>query len=213
MSNEREPETPVGEGEMATDVALVLANLTAFYDFRDKATVHVGAGGGQFVGYAAHARHVVAVDRDPVAVGNLQMAIAAMGLGARFTVRQEPFESVADRGDVVFFEFCLHEMNDPDAVLRHARPLAPETLVIDHAPDSRWAWYTAETDRTARRWAAVERARIRRERRFAGLQRFPDGEALLQKVQSLGEPAVSRARAHVGPAPIEIAVTYRVALV
>jgi len=197
---------------MATDIAVVLANLTGFYDFRNKATVHVGAGGGQFIGYAARARHIVAVDPDAVAIANLQVAIGAMGLGGRFTVRQEQFESVVDSGDVVFFEFCLHEMADPEGVLRHARGLAPETLVIDHAPGSRWAWYTAETDKVARSWAAVERGGIRREQDFSGLQRFADGEALLERVQSLGEPAVSRALAHTGPTPIEIEMTYRIAL-
>ncbi len=197
---------------MATDIARVLANLTGFYDFRDKATVHVGAGGGQFIGYAAQARHVVAVDPDADAVSRLHMAIGAMGLASRFTVRQQPFECVTDSGDVVLFEFCLHEMDDPEALLRHARTLAPETLVIDHAPGSRWAWYTAETEKIARSWAAVERAGIKRQEHHCGQQRFADVEALLQKVQSLGEPAVGRARTRAGQGPIEIEMTYRMAL-
>ncbi len=197
---------------MATDVTLVLANLTAFYDFRDKVVLHVGAGGGQFIGYAARARNVVAIDPDDAAVLTLQRAIAAQGLADRFTVRQGTFESVLDGCDVVLFEFCLHEMTEADAVLRHARSLAPETLVIDHAPGSPWAWYTAEGEKIAGSWAAVERAGVRREQHYSGVQRFGDGEALLQKVQSLGEPAVGRALAHQGPAPIEIGMTYRIAL-
>jgi precorrin-6B methylase 2 len=197
---------------MATDIAVVLGNLTAFYDFRDKSVVHVGAGGGQFVGYAVKARRVVAVDPDEVAVARLQTAIAALGLGDRFTVRRAGFEDVVDRADVVFFEFCLHEMPDPGAVLGHARTLAPETLVIDHAPDSRWAWYTAETEKAGRSWAAVEQVGIRREQQFSGWQHFGDGEALLQKVEMLGEPAVSRAKAHAGSTPIEIPMSYRIAV-
>ena len=197
---------------MATDIAVVLANLTGFYDFRDKTTVHVGAGGGQFIGYAARARQVVAVDPDANAIARLQVAVGAMGLRDRFAVRQEEFESIVDPGDVVFFEFCLHEMSNPAALLTHARRLAPETLVIDHAPGSRWAWYTAETEKVARSWGAVERAGVRRARDFSGVQRFADAEALFQKVESLGEPAVSRALAHAGPAPIEIEMTYRIAL-
>jgi hypothetical protein len=133
-------------------------------------------------------------------------------LDDRFTVRQQPFESVADRGDVVFFEFCLHEMADPEAALRHARQLAPETLVLDHAPGSRWAWYTAEAEKVARSWAAVEGAGIRREQHFVGYQRFADGEVLLHRVESLGEPAVSRALAHAGPGSVEIEMPYRIAL-
>jgi hypothetical protein len=197
---------------MATDIALVLGNLTRFFDFRDKTVVHVGAGGGQFIRYAVGARHVLAVDPDPEAVAHLRLAVDAAQLGDMFTLRQEPFEAVVEPADVVFFEFCLHEMDGPDAVLRHARTLAPEIVIIDHAPDSRWAWYTAETEKAARSWAAAERAGIRRDRRCSGLQRFADVNELLAKVQQQGEPAVSRALAHAGPAPIEIEMTYRIAL-
>ncbi len=197
---------------MATDIALVLGNLTRFFDFGNKTVVHVGAGGGQFIRYAVVARQVVAVDPDPAAVERLRLAVNAAQLDSRFTLRQEPVETVVDPADVVFFEFCLHEMDDPDAALRHARRIAPETVVIDHAPDSRWAWYTAETDKAARSWAAVERAGIRREKWCSGLQRFADGHELLEKVRSQGEPAVSRALDHAGNDSIVIEMTYRIAL-
>ncbi len=197
---------------MATDIEVVLSNLTEFFDFGDKTVVHVGAGGGQFIRYAVRARHVVAVDPDPAAIERLRLAVNAAQLDGTFTVRLEVFEKVGDSADVVLFEFCLHEMDDPDAMLRHARRIAPETVVIDHAPDSRWAWYTAETEKAARSWAAVERAGIRRERCCSGLQRFADGIELLEKVRSQGEPAVSRALKHAGTDPIEIEMTYRVAL-
>jgi precorrin-6B methylase 2 len=197
---------------MATDIAAVLSNLTAFYDFCEKSVVHVGAGGGQLVGYAMKARHVVAVDPDADAVARLQMAVAALGLGERFAVRHSAFEVIADSGDVVLFEFCLHEIEDPGAALAHARTLAPETLVIDHTADSTWAWYAAETEKAARSWAAVERAGIRRERRYSAWQRFPDVEALVQKVEPVGQVAIDRAKAWRGPIPIEIPMSYRIAV-
>ncbi len=197
---------------MATDIALVLANLTEFFDFDNKTVVHVGAGGGQFIRYAIRARHVIAVDPDPDAVERLRLAVNAAQLGGKFTLRQEPLETVVDPADAVFFEFCLHEMDDPDAALRHARRMAPEILVIDHAPDSRWAWYTAETEKAARSWAAVGRAGIRRERYCSGLQRFANVNELLEKVRPQGEPAVSRALNHTGADSIEIEMTYRIAL-
>ncbi len=197
---------------MATDVALVVANLSEFFDFTGKTVIHVGAGGGQFIRYAVAARRVLAVDPDPEAVGRLRLAVEALHLDGIFTFRLAPFEAVAERADVVFFEFCLHEMDDPDGVLRHARALAPEILVIDHAPDSRWAWYTAETEKAARSWAAAERAGIRRRQACRGVQRFPGGRELLVKVQSQGEPAVSRASSHAGDAAIEIEMTYWIAL-
>lgn len=197
---------------MATDVSLVLANLTRFYDFRDKIVIHVGAGGGQFIGYAAAARHVLAIDSDAEAVTRLEAAIESAGLRTRFTVRQAPFQAVTDLADVVFFEFCLHEMEDPGEIIRHARTLAPEVLISDHAPDSRWAWYTAETEKATRSWAAAERAGIARVQDFSGWQRFPDLDSLREKVRPVGEPALSRASAHAGPIPIEIPMSYRIAV-
>ncbi len=197
---------------MATDIGLVLANLTQFCDFGGKTVVHVGAGGGQFVRSAERARGVVAVDSDPAAIARLKLAVEAARLGEIFAFREERFEAVSDQADIVLFEFCLHEMDDPDAVLRHARGLAADTVVIDHAPESTWAWYVAETEKAARSWAACERAGIRREQVYSGLQRFDNGDALLEKVRPQGEPAVSRALAHAGPAPIEIEMTYRIAL-
>lgn len=197
---------------MATDISKVIANLTSFYDFRNKSVVHVGAGGGQFIAYASDAHHVLAVDPDAVALEPLRAAIDRLGLGDRFTVRQALFESLADKADVVFFEFCLHEMDDPEAVLRHARTLAPETLVIDHAPGSPWAWYTAETEKAARSWAAVEQAGVVASRAFVGRQLFADVDALVARIASLGEPAVSRARALGGAAGVDIEMIYRIAL-
>jgi hypothetical protein len=36
---------------MATDIARILKNLTAFYSFAGKSVIHVGAGAGQLIGY------------------------------------------------------------------------------------------------------------------------------------------------------------------
>lgn len=197
---------------MATDIGKVLANLATVYDFSGKVVVHVGAGGGQFVSYAKTARHVLAVDPDEDAVARLRAAVDVQGLGDKFTVRQADFESTSHRADVVFFEFCLHEMADPDAALRHARTLAPDTVVIDHAPESRWAWHTAETAKARGSWQAVEREGIRTDCRFVGRQLFPDVAALVARLAELGEPAVGRARALGDARDIDIEMVYRVAV-
>jgi hypothetical protein len=47
---------------------------------------------------------------------------------------------------------------------------------------------------------------------FAGRQSFADVDALVARIASLGEPAVSRARALGGAAGIDIEMIYRVAL-
>jgi SAM-dependent methyltransferase len=197
---------------MATDIAAILRNLESFYDFADKSVLHVGAGGGQFIGYAANARSVLAVDPDPAAVALLETAIRDQGLEDRLTVLQREFESVEARVDIVFLEFCLHEMDDPATALLHARSVAPEILVLDHEPQSPWAWYTCETEKAERSWASVRRGPIVRESTFEAVQRFRDYSELHAKIRPLGAPALARIRKFEGRRDISIEMKYAVAL-
>lgn len=197
---------------MATDIAAILTNLTTFYRFAEKSVIHVGAGGGQLIGYAKDARFVVAVDSDFSAVERLNAVIAAMGLHNRFAVVHGELGPDLDAADVVLLEFCLHEIADPETALKRAQSLAPDVVVIDHDPESRWAWYTAETEKARRSWSAVEQRPIRADQRFHALQRFSDAGELVKRVGTLGEPAISRAKALTGESPIEIEMKYRIAL-
>ena len=197
---------------MATDIRAILANLTEFYDFGGRRVIHVGAGGGQLIGYAQATRHVLAVDPDPVAIAGLRAAIDRQHLDDRVTVVVGRFEDTRDQADVVLFEFCLHEMDDPAGAVAHAQTLSPDVVVIDHSPDSTWAWYAAEDDKAARSWQAIEHAGIRREQRVVAWQHFPDVEALVTRVEILGEPATTRARSWAGDVPVAIEMRYRMAL-
>lgn len=197
---------------MATDIEAVVSNLTSFYDFSGKAVLHVGAGGGQLIGYAARAASVLAVDPDPPAVERLKTALRRIRLEDRFRVVQAGFEEIVDRADVVFFEFCLHEMRDAGAALRHARSLAPEILVMDHLPKSPWAWYAAEEEKTERSWTEVHASGVAREASFSAIQHFDDYSQLDSKFQELGEPAVSRIAELSGRRNLEIRMDYAVAL-
>ncbi len=197
---------------MATDLEAILADIESCYDFGGKSVIHVGAGGGQFIAYAARTRSTLGVDPDPGAVERLVAAVRQRGLADRFCVRKGDVLEVSERADVVFFEFCLHEIADPLAALRHARTLAPETLVADAAPGSRWAWYLCEEDKVRRAWAAVERFERTEDRAFAGCQRFRDHAELLAKVQVLGEPVIRRIAEFAGRERFGIDMPYRVAL-
>ena len=42
---------------------------------------------------------------------------------------RDPPATVILHGDVVYFEFCLHEMDDPAKALIHAKSLAPDIVV------------------------------------------------------------------------------------
>jgi SAM-dependent methyltransferase len=197
---------------MATDIAAILRNVEACYDFAGKSVLHVGAGGGQFIGYASKARSVLAVDPDAAAVERLKAALRERGLEDRVRVLQGDIVTVSARADVVFFEFCLHEIVDPLTALRHARTLAPELLVADPAPGSAWAWHLCEAEKVLRGWTAVERFPRSLDRVFAAEQRFRDYAELLAKVQVLGECVVRRVREFEGRRDFSIDMPYRAIL-
>jgi hypothetical protein len=197
---------------MATDIAAILGDLESCYDFTGKSVIHVGAGGGQLIGYAGKARDVLGVDPDAAAVERLKAAIRERGLGERFRVMQSDVQSVSARADVVFFEFCLHEIVDPLTALRHAQTLAPEVLVVDPTPGSAWAWHLCETEKVLRGWAAAERFPRAVDRTFPGVQRFRNHAELLAKVQVLGECVIRRVRDFEGRQDFSIDMPYRVVL-
>jgi 2-polyprenyl-3-methyl-5-hydroxy-6-metoxy-1,4-benzoquinol methylase len=195
---------------MATDIEAVLRNIESCHDFAGKSVIHVGAGGGQLVGYAARARKVLGVDPDPVAVEQLKQVVRTRGLQDRFSVLRGDVLTVGERADVVFFEFCLHEIVDPLTALRHAQTLAPEVLVVDPTVDSRWAWFLCETEKARRGWAAVERYPLALDRTFLGVQRFRDHAELLAKIEALGECVVRRAEEFRDRTDFSIDMPYRV---
>ncbi len=198
---------------MATDIAAILRNVESFHPLAGMTVLHVGAGGGQFIGYAARARSVVAVDPDPDAVARLEAAVREARLGDRFRVVRAGLLDVTERAEVVFFEFCLHEIADPGAALAHARTLAPETLVVDHAPGSRWSWCCGEEEKVERSWAAVDAARPVVGARFLAEQRFRDFAELEAKLGDLPEPTPARIAEYRCRAGFAIAMPYRMALV
>jgi hypothetical protein len=197
---------------MATDIAAILEDIGSCYDFTGRSVIHVGAGGGQFIGYAERARSVLGVDPDPAAVERLKVAVRERGLADRFRVLQGDILTATGHADVVFFEFCLHEIVDPLTALRRARTMAPEVLVADAAPGSPWAEYLCESEKVLRGWAAVERFPRTLDRAFPGEQRFRDHAELLAKVQVLGDCVIRRIRDFEGRRDFTIDMPYRVAL-
>ncbi len=198
---------------MAADLAAVLADIESCFDFSGLSVLHVGAGGGQFVGYAAKAARVLGVDPDPGAIARLREALRAQGLEGRFAVLHGGILDAREPADVAFFEFCLHEIEDPSAALRHALSLAPRLLVADHAPGSPWAELMEEGGKVRRGWAAVECLPRALDRLFAGEQRFRDHAELVAKIAPLGEAVVARSAAYAGRTGFTIAMPYRVAVI
>ncbi len=197
---------------MATDIEAVERNLRSFYDFHDKIVVHVGAGGGQLIGYSEITRSVLAVDIDEKAASELEASVRAKGLSHKFGIEVADILSISAEADVVFFEFCLHEMPDPGKALKHARSLAPDILIIDHHPDSQWAWYVLESEKAGRSWNEARKFNVIREKSFNAEQYFSNYSELLAKVEVMGDLAISRISDFAGESDITIKMKYTIAL-
>jgi predicted RNA methylase len=198
---------------MATNIEAILENMRSFYDFTNRSVIHVGAGGGQLVAYARDARSVLAVDSDEESVEKLKEVVREKGWEELFTVVLADFATVKERADVVLFEFCLHEMDAPDQALDHALGMAPDVVVVDHLPDSQWAWTTCEDEKATRSWAAVGRQSVVREVSHRQPARFEDYAELRAKIEILGEPALARIEPLEGQRDIRLELGYGLALI
>jgi SAM-dependent methyltransferase len=184
------------------------ADLAGFYDFEGKAVIYVGAGGGQLLGPKSGVRKVVAIDSNPesLKVFRSEAKSTWAGIPIRFVPRD--FETVNLHGDVVYFEFCLHHMEDPLRALEHAHSLAPEIVVMDHLPGSEWIYYGAEEDRVLRGHQAAESFGIRRSKKFTINQQFKDYEELAARLAGEGEVSQKRAAELKGKKIIRIRMDY-----
>lgn len=201
---------------MATDTHAIIKNLVAFYDFGGKEVLHVGAGGGRLIGYAHLPRKITAIDSDRAAVESLRKKIGECDLDAKFTTIEGDFCGLRAQFDVVFFEFCLHEMADPVRAIGHAATLAPHILIIDHLPESEWSWCACESDKISASWRAIEETPLRRKRLFDAKQHFANFGELSNRLATLGEESARRIRRYESCGPcsgIEISMPYGIVLI
>lgn len=197
---------------MATDIKKVIENLLGFYDFDNKVVISVGAGGGQLVEYGRNAKRVIALDSDAKAIERLKDALARNKLAEKFVCQVKDLYEAQLKGDVVLFEFCLHEMSDPAKAILHAKEMSNDVVVFDHLPGE-WAHYINETEKVARSWAAVEEHGFRKKMTFEAVQKFKDHDELFNKVSSQGEESVKRIARFKTEKDIIIKMPYCVALI
>jgi hypothetical protein len=200
---------------MVADYALMVRNLLAFYDFTGKTMVSIGAGGGQFVRYGHALRKIMAIDRDSSALHQLREAVDKHNLSDKFEFILGDFltMNLPVRGDVVLFEFCLHEMKDVALALSQAGQMAADVVVFDHGLSSQWAYHVAEEMKVRLLWKSLKRFKLVRHQEFADEQKFRDHAELLAKVQSQGKLAIQRAEKFKAQIDISIPMTYELALV
>ena len=189
---------------MAADYALLAKNLRDFYDFADKVVLLIGAGHGQLLDPEIHLRKLIAVDQDLAALKEFEKRIAGGPRQNAVELVHGKFEDVSSRSDIVYFEFCLHEMTDPFPALKRARTLAPDAVVFDHSPASKWVFYGAEEAIVRRSSLAMKNFGIRRCRSFTTVQRFADYSELFSKVSPQGPLAIQRIRRYRGGTNIVI---------
>lgn len=197
---------------MAADYAKMSDDLSRFYDFTGKTVLFIGAAGKQLLDPSTPAARLVAIDKDVKALEALRASVAQQGLSGRVEVVGGDFEEVGVQGDAVYFEFCLHEMDDPLRALRHAKSLARDLVVYDHSAGSEWTYYGAEEDKVARSSAVMQEFGIRRQRKFQAEQRFADYDELFAKVAPQGELAIERIGRFAGQKAIAIPFGYELNL-
>ena len=197
---------------MATDYAKLTENLCRFYDFTGKVVLFIGAAGRQLLDPAAGTRKLIAIDKDVEALRQLKAHIVAKGLQDSVEVVGASFEEVTCHGDAVYFEFCLHEMDDPEKALTHAKSLAADIVVYDHSPGSEWIYYGAEENKVSRSSAAMEHFGVRRRQTFQAEQRFGNYTELLAKVRPQGPLAIERAQRFAEATNIVIPMSYELNL-
>lgn len=200
------------DSPLATDYLQLTNNLLRFYDFTNKAVLFVGAGGKQLLDPSAGTRKLIAIDQDVQALSGLAAKIDAKGIRDSVDIVGGKFEDVAISGDVVYFEFCLHEMSDPHMALAHARKLAPDIVVFDHSPDSEWIFYGAEEDKVRSSKQAMENFGVRSCQKFHTEQRFEDFTQLLAKMRPQGSTAIERIQRFAGETNIVIPMHYELNL-
>jgi hypothetical protein len=197
---------------VATDYRELTENLGRFYDFAGKVVLYVGAGGRQLLSPSIAAKKLIAIDQDVESLREINANVAAKSKEPMMEVIGTGFEDVTVCGDVVYFEFCLHEMNNPEEALAHAHSLAPDIVVFDHSVGSMWAFHAAEEEKVRRSAEAMNRFGIRRREKFHTVQHFQDYSELLAKVAPQGSVAIERVKQFTGATNIVIPMSYELAV-
>jgi precorrin-6B methylase 2 len=198
---------------MATDIRIMIDNLLKFYEFNNQIVISVGAGGGQFIEYARNSRHVIAIDNDKEALSKLENALQNLQLKDKFTLINSDFYKVNKKGDIVLFEFCLHEMKDAEAAINHALTMAPGILIADHWPDSEWAYIVDEKEKVISSWEAIKKFKIKKVRQYNTVQFFHNYEELFIKINVQGENSIRRIGRYKDKKNFTIPMSYGFALI
>lgn len=198
---------------MATDINKITKNLLEFHNFNGQTVISIGAGGGQLIGYGHACKRVIAIDNNQEAIEMLENRLRSTGLSGKFELINADFLKVSNKGDVVLFEFCLHEMDDPSAAIEHALSISQSIIVADHWPSSEWAYIVDEDEKVKRSWDAVTKRNPKKIQKFDSVQLFNDYQELYQKVKIQGERTIERIKPYIDKKDFSIPMSYGFALI
>lgn len=197
---------------MLKDPNRIINNLLEFYDFKDKILLSVGAGGGQFIAYARFAKHVIAVDNDSKALKTLAQKIKNQHLEDKFTLIHSDFMNIKEKADVILFEFCLHEMDNHQKVLNHAKKLSRDIIISDHDIKSEWAYIGNETEKSIISWNIISKNIVIKKRQYSTIQTFNSYNDLYNRIKEQGDISINRIKIFKNKKDIEIIMRYNFAL-
>ncbi|HZW84400.1 MAG TPA: class I SAM-dependent methyltransferase [Nitrososphaerales archaeon] len=178
---------------MVVDRRELASSLGSFYDFKGKNVLYVGAGGGQLLDPSWGPSKVVAIDSNAKALDVFRNEAKSKWSGIQVEFVPKPFDQVNEKGEVVYFEFCLHEMAEPAKALEHAHSMAKDIVVMDHLPGSEWIFYGAEEAEVSRSTNAIEKFGTKLRESKIILQRFEDYQQLTARLSEVGPESLKRA--------------------
>lgn len=196
---------------MLQDLQSLLKPLMNFAHFTGRTVISVGAGGGQLIEYARSAKQVVAIDSDRLALVRLKTRCLELQLRTKFTYLHTDFYQTRVAGDMLLFEFSLHELTDPQRALQQALQMAPLVVIADHAPDSPWAIVAGEQEQVTRSWQAVNELPLSKTQRFTVMQYFADYDELYEKMKGQGDAALKAILPYSGQKSITIPMVVQLA--
>lgn len=198
---------------MAANIDQLIKNLLSFYSFKEKIIISVGAGGGQLIAYGSESRRVVAIDNDKLALEKLQRNLKLHNLKEKFEIVHSDFLEVKVSGDVVLFEFCLHEMELPEKSIKHALSITSDIIIMDHCQDSEWAYIADEKEKVTNSWNIVNQFKIKKQKEYFTHQYFKNYEELYEKVKVQGQNSINRISKYKGLNNIEIPMSYKFVMI
>jgi ubiquinone/menaquinone biosynthesis C-methylase UbiE len=187
----------------------MINNIDAFIDFSNKTVMIVGAGGGQLMGYAGTANQIIAVDNNKEAIEQLEKRIRNSELINKYKTIMSDFESVNEKVDILVFEFSLHEMENIQKAIEHAKEIAGRVIIFDHVYDSEWVTIVQENNKIETEDKILNSIAVIRQAHFHAMQAFVQYDDLKKKVECQGEGAIKAIRKYLDKEDITIDMEYK----